>query len=101
MFGPGAQSQDNGAWRRDTIPRSLAFIQSRVMVDYKSIAATGFATRGVNRRRAAPGCGLAIPSLRAQRLCLRIMEPMQLDSTFAVLGPDLRVTPVPVTPGVY
>ncbi|MGK2914311.1 MAG: hypothetical protein ACSLE5_07625, partial [Porticoccaceae bacterium] len=26
---------------------------------------------------------------------------MQLDSTFAVLGPDLRVTPVPVTPGVY
>jgi hypothetical protein len=29
------------------------------------------------------------------------MEPMQLDSTFAVLGPDLRVTPVPVTPGVY
>lgn len=26
---------------------------------------------------------------------------MQLDRTFAVLGPDLRVTPVPVTPGVY
>jgi mannose-6-phosphate isomerase-like protein (cupin superfamily) len=29
------------------------------------------------------------------------MKPLQLDRTYAVLGPDLRVTPIPVTPGVY